>query len=429
MRGLVVNYRNAIYRNTLHEHGVVHGTVGYWRNLLFANTLMYVIPFSMIALIPSVLFCLMNGLYLLAALDLVSFAACLYLAFGPGLSAIVRKLLFIYCTYAIASVMLLHVGVEGPGLLFIFAGTIFALLILPRAYAYRWSWLNFSICVAFALVLEFDWSPASDVNSFDSSIWLLISSNLVFLSLMCSALIPTLFDGLADTIQKLETKNKELEEFAYVASHDLQEPLRMISSFLTQLKKKYAGQLDDKAHQYIHFAVEGAQRMKFIIRDLLEYSRTDRDLQRVETLDLNEIIHEFTFIHKKRLAATGVKIDSDPLPQLQSHRTPVIQIFHNLLDNAVKYAKTDESPVIRIRVNDANLFWEFCVEDNGIGIDPDHFESIFVMFQRVHSRHEYSGTGIGLSIVKKSVDLLGGSIRVESDLGKGSRFYFTLPKS
>jgi signal transduction histidine kinase len=391
--------------------------------------MLYVIPFSLIALLPSVVFCLMNDLFILAAVDILSFGMCLYLAFGPGISVKIRKLVLIYCTYAIATVMLIHVGAHGPGLLFIYAATIFALLILPKAYAYHWTWLNLAICLIFALVLEFNWSPVPEVNMFESGIWLLISSNLVFLSLLCSALIPKLFDGLADTFQKLETKNKELEEFAYVASHDLQEPLRMITSFLSQLEKKYSDKLDNKAHQYIHFAVDGAQRMKLIIRDLLEYSSANQDLQPPETIDLNEIVEDFRLIHKKRMTTANAELISDPLPILRTHRTPVTQVFHNLLDNALKYAKADEPVSIYILVIDQNRFWEFCIEDNGIGIDSENFEKIFVMFQRLHSREMYSGTGIGLAIVKKSVELLGGSVRVISELGIGSRFYFTLPKS
>lgn len=429
MKSFFEAYRNAIYRHNLADSDAVSGSVTYWRNLLFANTLIYVIPFSLIALLPSIVFCLNNRLYLLAGIDFVAFGLCLYLAFFPGLSVLVRKLILILSTYAIALVMLIHVGAEGPGLLFIYASTVFALLILPRTFAYHWSWLNIVICLGFAGILHYDLSPVDDVNQFDAGIWLLISSNLMFLSLLCSALIPKLFDGLAETVDKLESKNSELERFTYVASHDLQEPLRMVTSFLKQLEKKYAGQLDAKAHQYIHFAVDGAERMKWIIQDLLEYARSDQDYKSLERVDINELVEDFRLSRKKQMSSVGANIISDPLPILHINKTPFSQILNNLLDNALKYSKKNVAPNIRIRVSGERDFWEFCVEDNGIGIESDYFDKIFEIFQRLHARNDYSGTGIGLAIVKKNVELLGGQVWVESVLGEGSRFYFTLPKS
>ncbi len=429
MSALFEAYRNAIYRHNLVESEAVSGSVTYWRNLLFANTLVYVIPFSLIALLPSIVFCLNNGLYLLAGIDFVAFGLCLYLAFIPGMTVQLRKLIFILSTYAVALVMLIHVGPEGPGLLFIYAATVFALLILPRAYSYHWSWLNIVICLGFAGMLHFDLGPVEKVNQFDAGIWLLISSNLMFLSLLCSALIPKLFDGLAETVDKLENKNTELERFAFVASHDLQEPLRMISSFMSQLDKKYRDQLDARAHQYIHFAVDGADRMKHIIQDLLDYARTDQESTSTEWVDLNEVVDEFTQTRRKHLNAIGLDLTSDQLPKLRVSRTSITQVIHNLLENAIKYSRDGVKPVIRIHAKEKKTHWELCVEDNGIGIESNYFDKIFEIFQRLHARNEYSGTGIGLAIVKKTVDLLGGNVRVESVVDEGSRFYFTLPKS
>lgn len=429
MNRLMNAYKSSIYKHNLGEAEPTESKVTYWRNLLFANTLIFVIPFSLIALLPSIVFCLSNGLYLLAIVDILAFGLCMYLAFIPGFTVQIRKLMFIYGTYVVALVMLIHVGVEGPGLLFIYTATVFALLILPRRYAFRWSWLNIAICTGFAAVLHFDWSPVPEVNAFDAGIWLLISSNLMFLSLLSSALIPKLFDGLDETMRKLENKNIELERFAYVASHDLQEPLRMITSFLGQLEKKYRTELDEKAHQYIHFAVDGADRMKHIIQDLLDYARTDQDVNTIERVDMNELVDEFKQSRKKQLTDLGATITCDPLPILHINKTPVSQVVHNLLENAIKYSREGVKPVIRIHATEKKTHWELCVEDNGIGISEEYFDKIFELFQRLHSKNEYSGTGIGLAIVKKTVEFWGGNIRVESEIGKGSRFYFTLPKS
>jgi len=227
---------------------------------------------------------------------------------------------------------------------------------------------------------------------------------------------------------QLELTNEELEQFAFVASHDLQEPLRMISSFLDQLKKKYENQLDDKAHRYIHFATDGAKRMKQIILDLLDYSRSGKLLDSTEEVDLNEILEQYTSLRRKIIAEKNAKINISQLPVIKSYKVPLTQTLHCLLDNAIKYSSKDTPPLIEISAKEAADSWMICIADNGIGIDPKFFEKIFIIFQRLHNRDEYNGTGIGLSIAKKQTESWGGKIWLESEPGKGSIFYFTHPK-
>jgi len=226
----------------------------------------------------------------------------------------------------------------------------------------------------------------------------------------------------------LENMNKELEAFAYVASHDLQEPLRMITSFMTLVGRKYKDQLDEKAHQYIHFATDGASRMKQIILDLLEYSRAGNPTEGMEEIDLNEFLSEFKLLRRRLIAKKNVSIVSDNLPTLRTSKAAVGQILHGLLDNAIKYSKEGVPPKIEIRIQQKDTEWEFSVKDNGIGIDPKFFDKIFMIFQRLHNKDQYEGTGIGLSIAKRHVQSLGGHLWVESELEKGSIFYFTIPK-
>jgi len=228
--------------------------------------------------------------------------------------------------------------------------------------------------------------------------------------------------------RELELSNKELERFAYVTSHDLQEPLRMVSSFLQLLKKKYEDKLDDSAHQYIRYAVEGSERMKLLITDLLNYSRVGTDKEKPTLVNITNIIEnlkEKVFVEK--IKSLNAKIISGPIPEITGYYTQLNQLFQNLISNALKY-KSDKDPVIRITCEDKGTHWQLAVEDNGIGIDENFYEKIFIIFQRLHARSEFSGTGIGLAICKKIVEKHKGKIWVTSEKDKGSIFYFTISK-
>lgn len=227
---------------------------------------------------------------------------------------------------------------------------------------------------------------------------------------------------------ELAISNQELEQFAYVSSHDLQEPLRMVTGFLTQLEKRYGDQLDDKARQYIAFAVDGAKRMRQIILELLEFSRVGRVNSQKERIDLNLLINEICLLQKKAIEEKGAIITTNNLPVIYQLKSPVLQVFQNLISNAIKYSKNGVPPVIEVSASDTGDYWTFSVQDNGIGIEKEYFEKIFIIFQRLHGRDQYSGTGIGLALVKKIVETMGGKINVKSEPGKGSVFTFTIPK-
>lgn len=227
--------------------------------------------------------------------------------------------------------------------------------------------------------------------------------------------------------KELTKVNKELEYFAYIISHDLQEPLRMITSFLTQLEKKYNDILDEKGKKYIFFAVDGAKRMKNIILDILEFSRVGKYTDKKESVDLNEVIQEVEAFYK--IEYPNGKLNYQNLPVINSYRSPVIQIFQNLISNAYKYSKENVAPEINIKVvNETENYITFSVQDNGIGIENEYLEKIFVLFQRLHKRDSDKGSGMGLAIVKKIIENLNGTIWVESKINVGSTFYFSLPK-
>jgi PAS domain S-box-containing protein len=228
--------------------------------------------------------------------------------------------------------------------------------------------------------------------------------------------------------KELAVSNAELEQFAYVASHDLQEPLRMVSSFLSQLDLKYRNQMDAKAQNYIHFAVDGAKRMRQIILDLLEYSRVGKLEKVLEIVNLEEVIFEVSQLQSQLIEEKQAKIQFEGHELITSFRSPILQIFQNLIGNALKYSKEDVPPMIYITSREEDNHWLLSVKDNGIGIQEEYYEKIFVIFQRLHAQQEYTGTGLGLAIVRKIVEGLGGKIWLESEYGVGTTFHFTISK-
>ncbi len=234
-----------------------------------------------------------------------------------------------------------------------------------------------------------------------------------------------------ETLEKrtaeLTASNKELEQFAYIASHDLQEPLRMVSSFLQLLKKKYDNQLDETADKYIQIAVDGADRMKILINDLLNYSRLSTNKDVLLRVDLNKSIKNVLNSYQQLITEERATLIIERLPVITGNASQMEQLFQNLVGNALKY-RSAEPLHIEISCRENEKEWTFQIKDNGIGLSNNYSEKIFEIFQRLHTKKEYSGTGIGLAICKKIVEGHGGHIGVDSTPGKGSRFFFTLPK-
>jgi PAS domain S-box-containing protein len=226
---------------------------------------------------------------------------------------------------------------------------------------------------------------------------------------------------------ELERSNAELEQFAYVASHDLSEPLRMVSSYLQLLRRRYQGKLDADADQFIDFAVDGAARMRDLIDDLLTYSRAGRGDQPLEPVDSRAVVERVVVAVQTVEDAREARIAVGNLPAVLGDRHQLVQLFQNLIGNAIKFVPEDRMPDVGVSAVRTGERWRFEVADNGIGLEPSHEERIFRMFQRLHTRDEYPGTGIGLAIAKKVVERHGGTIWAEPRPEGGSRFCFTLP--
>jgi PAS domain S-box-containing protein len=233
-------------------------------------------------------------------------------------------------------------------------------------------------------------------------------------------------DEMRKLVEDLARSNQELEQFAYVASHDLQEPLRMVSSYTQLLAQRYGDKLDQDGHEFIRYAVDGANRMQGLIQDLLAYSRITTRGSTFGPLDLHQALGEAIANIQTAINQSAAVVTNGALPTVNADRTQLVQIFQNLVGNAIKFRKEDESPRVHVSAERAGGEWIISIQDNGIGIDPQYFKRLFVIFQRLHGRQEYPGTGIGLAICKRIVTGHGGRIWVESAPGAGATFRFTM---
>jgi signal transduction histidine kinase len=225
--------------------------------------------------------------------------------------------------------------------------------------------------------------------------------------------------------QELQSKNRELEQFAYVASHDLQEPLRTTTGFVHLFRKQYHGKIDDAADKYLDYIVQSSERMKLLIKDLLDYSKLGQE-KKLQLIDCNKIMEEVLADLQKIIHETNTEIHAEVLPVLQVYPTEFKLLLQNLITNAIKFRKHEETALIQIKAEHLNGYWKFSVSDNGIGIEEKNQERIFSLFQRLHSRTEYDGSGIGLAHCQKIIEMHRGRIYVQSEFGKGSTFLFSL---
>lgn len=228
---------------------------------------------------------------------------------------------------------------------------------------------------------------------------------------------------------ELMRSNKDLEQFAYVASHDLREPLRKVTNYTELFANRYADKLDERATKYIAYITDGTARMDNLIRDLLLYSRASRNAGEIKPVDMEVILGNVLCNLEITIKESDAKITHDALPTVRSRGSLIEQVLQNLLSNAIKFCGNNTSPNIHIGCQEKPNEWEFFVRDDGIGIDPQYSDRIFTIFQRLHTREEYAGTGIGLAVCKTIIERQGGQIRVESELGKGTAFFFTIPKT
>jgi len=336
---------------------VADTSLQYWQNKLFAATVTYLIPLSIIAVLPGMYMAYINGLFVLLVVDSITILCVLSVAFIPGLSVYVRKVIFNGVLFITSATLLLYLGSHGPGLLYLLAITIFTVLSLDKTYGYLALTFNVIVCIVIGFILHYDMGRFEIMNQYQLDSWIAVSTNLIFLSGVSILLLPLLFNGLQSTliqesklrlevesqqeqlkgtISELNSKNQELEQFAYTASHDLKEPLRMIKSFMQLLERNYGEKLDDKAKRYIYFAVDGAQRMTNSIDELMEYSRVGRLYKTPEEIDSNEIVHEVLKTLEAEIENSETSISVSSLPTIKAVPITFKMLVQNLIANAIK---------------------------------------------------------------------------------------------
>lgn len=236
-----------------------------------------------------------------------------------------------------------------------------------------------------------------------------------------------LYSAVVQTQEDLARSNDDLEQFAYAASHDLQEPLRTIGAYMNLVRTRYAHVLDGTAVEFIEYAVDGAERMRVLINDLLEYSRVDTRGMPLEPVNCNDVVESAMENLTHAIADSRAEVEVSPLPTINGDRSQLSRLFQNLVGNALKFRQEDRKPRVQIWAELRDREWVFAIKDNGIGIAPEHQDRVFEMFSRLHSRARYSGTGIGLALCSKIAQRHGGGIWVESEAGKGATFRFNIP--
>lgn len=447
MQGWIA-FKQFVESNVLSQSDHPIKGLSFWRDKLFSNILSYLLPVSLLALIPGVIMSIKDGVPLLAIYDTLAVICFLFIACYPNLSLILRKTLLVICLYVLSLILLVYLGSFGPGLLYLLALTVFITLIFPVRIALLSISINAVLCLLFALLIHYQMldSPLTQVYSLGS--WIAVCSNLIFLSVVIVACLHLLFNGLEATIIKeanlqvqlrneskklekmlaeMETKNAELEQFAYIASHDLQEPLRTISGIVSLFEKQYEGKLDEEAATYLNFLAQSSTRMRALITGLLDYSKIGKDRE-LAVVDANLILQEIITDLDLTIRESKAVIYADKLPLLQAYPLEFRQLLQNLLSNALKFRKPTLAPEIEIRAKEEDTHWTFSVKDKGIGMDEKYAEKIFVIFQRLHPKSQYEGTGIGLAQCKKIAELHRGKIWVNSQVDKGSIFHVTIAK-
>lgn len=444
--GLWNKYRSVVEQNCLRSTDELSG-LPYWRNKLFATIMIYLVPLSLIAVLPGVVMSFLSGAIPLGIFDILIGFFILFIALIPGWKVEFRKTLFIALLYATAIVLLYYLGSFGPGLLYLLAVTVFIILIFSRRIAVLSVGLNALICVVFGIAIEYKMIDSPLIPQYSVGAWIAVSSNVILLSAVMSVLLPTLFNGLQNIIDEqtrlkkqmekdqqglkkalevVKYKNNELEQFAYIASHDLQEPLRSIAGLIAMMKKRHDENPEDV--EIMKHIVTSSERMRSLVTGLLEYARIGVE-KKMTLTDCNALVKEVVEDLSVLIKETGAVITVKKLPLLDAYQAELKQLFQNLITNAIKFRKKDVVPQIEIGAREYHSNWAFYVEDNGIGIAEEYKEAIFIIFKRLHTRSKYEGTGIGLAHCRKIVELHGGKIYAESEEGKGTTFHFTILKT
>jgi signal transduction histidine kinase len=411
------------------------------RNEIFFKCLLYISPFGLFVLIPGTI----NAINLQQT-NVIIYSALTYIimfviTIPSKLSIQVKKSIFTLAIYNLGFQLFFREDFFVLGILYWTIANISISLLYSKKTTIIISLINAFICLLIGFLIATNQLSSLTINLKN---WVIISINMLFLNIIISILINQLIQNLQNVIYKeidtgknlknsihlLQAKNEELEHMTYVASHDLQEPLRMVTSFLTQLDKKYKEQLDQRGKQYIHFAMDGAKKMRNVMLEILAFSKIGMIDGQQENININELVEEVLWMNRKLIQENNSQIVVDQFPIILGHKILLRTLFTNLISNAVKYKSNARISIIKVAYQDEDNNHVFKISDNGIGIQPEKTEQIFLLFNRGDlNNNQIQGSGIGLAICKKITVLMNGEISVTSVYNEGCTFIVRLPKT
>ena len=412
------------------------------RNVIFFKCLLYIFPFGLLVLIPGTINAIQLHQFNVIFFSALTYIIMFLITIPSKITVEIKKMNFTLALYNLGFQLFFREEFFVLGILYWTIANISISLLYSIKTTIIISLLNAITCLLIGCLIITDQLTWFHILKIDLSNWIIISLNMLFLNIIISILINQLIQNLQNVIYKeietsnslkksvqlLQEKNEELEHMTYVASHDLQEPLRMVTSFLTQLDKKYKEQLDQRGKQYIHFAMDGASKMRNVMLEILAFSKIGMNDSQQEHIDVNELIDEVLWMNRKLIQENNSQLVIDRFPVIFGYKILLRTLFTNLISNAIKYKSSGRISIIKIAYEPENNFHVFKISDNGIGIHPDKMEQIFLLFNRGDLKNnQVQGSGIGLAICKKITVLMKGEIYVTSELHVGSIFYVKFP--
>ncbi|MFC3417355.1 sensor histidine kinase [Algoriphagus hitonicola] len=442
-------YKKVIWNNLDLKDLTVQGLT-FWQNQLFYITLIYLIPFSLVVFFPGLYVAYLEERWFLIGSDIFLMGVLGIIAFSPWPNVKVKKSLFIFLIYFLATVLMIELGLLGPGLMYLVGGAVFTALLLPRSFWKLSIGVSLLVCLLYYLAQGMSWASIPEDQKIAFIPFLAVILNVFFVNAIIAILLPLLLQKMEENLllqrnlmEQLEQSNKRLDsslkklefynlsmgQLVKVTSQELQEPLRMISAFLKRIKDKYYDRLDEKGLTFIDFAMKGEKDVRDIVMRLWEFSIAEKSEWKVEAIDLNQLVQEIILTHKREIETYSVHIEVGSLPNLKTDKDMITAIFTNLLMNAVQFSKPTEENKIEIAFTELKNELVFEFGDNGIGIEKEQIDKIFLAYKRIPiQNYKRKRIGLGLPIVKRAVEALQGEVWVESVFGKGTTVFVSIPK-
>lgn len=444
---LWAKYVSVVYKNCLQAKTLEDGLL-YWKDLLFSFTIIYFGPFCLFTLSMGIWMTVQSNNALLSIINILGSISLLVIAFAPGISVFIRKIIFITIYYALSFFLFVYFGNLGLVLLYLFVPSVLAMLIFHRGVMFWSLGITTVICLLILISIYSNYWNFEPVTELSLFYWIVFLSNLIYLNGIFAFMLPKLFNGLQNSVDKqkelsrqldaersslvqsmnlVKRKNEEIELFAYNAANNMKSPIRLIQTYLRRIIEKYGGELDEKGRIFTNMAKEGIEKLRSNMIGLLIYSKLGKWTEDPELIDLNELIEDIWEEIKTKNKDHKASLVLDTLPQIYTYQSVIKIVLEQLINNTFIHGNEDKMCMVEIKTEKLNKHWQFSIKDNGRGIPQSSLERIFDVFHKLDNNPSGSGIGMGLTITRKIIEQMNGEIWVESELGKGSTFYFTIP--